>query len=60
MQNKYAEWRKVSEEMLADGYAGSLDCGEKKVREDFSAYAELPKEISFEEMFRLEKEYEAK
>ena len=53
----YAEWRKVSEEMLEDGFKGSVDCGESGDREDFSAYAELPETISFEEMFELEKEY---
>jgi len=53
----YTEWRKVSEEMLADGYKGSLDCGETRVREDFSSFAELPEVITFEEMFKLEKQY---
>jgi hypothetical protein len=53
----YAEWRKISEGMLADGYVGSIDCGEKKVRKDFSDFAELDKEISFEEMYKLEKNY---
>lgn len=53
----YAEWRKVSEEMLKDGFKGSVDCGDKAVREDFSNYAELQEIISFEEMLELEKEY---
>ena len=53
----YAEWRKVSEEMLEDGFKGSVDCGDKAVREDFSNYAELSEIISFEEMLELEKEY---
>lgn len=53
----YAEWRKVSEEMLKEGFKGSIDCGDKAVREDFSAYAELQEIISFEEMEQLEKEY---
>ena len=53
----YAEWRKVSEEMLEDGFKGSVDCGDKAVREDFSNYAELQEIISFEEMLELEKEY---
>ena len=53
----YREWRKVSEEMLEDGFKGSVDCGEQAVREDFSNYAELDEEISFEEMLELEKEY---
>ena len=54
----YREWRLASEEMLEDGYTGSLDCGEQKVREDFSNFAELEEEITFEQMFELEKEYE--
>jgi hypothetical protein len=53
----YAEWRKVSEEMLADGMDGSVDCGEQRVREDFSSFAELDPEISFDVMHKLEKEY---
>nr|DAS48539.1 MAG TPA: hypothetical protein [Caudoviricetes sp.] len=53
----YAEWRKVSEEMLEEGFKGSVDCGDKAVREDFSNYAELQETISFEEMLELEKEY---
>lgn len=56
----YAEWRKVCEEMLSDGLQGSIDCGEKAVREDFSDYAELQETISFEEMLVLEREYESK
>lgn len=56
--NMYKEWRKVSEEMLEDGFNGTIDCGEQSVREDFSNYAELDEEISFEEMFELEREYE--
>lgn len=53
----YAEWRKVSEEMLEEGFKGTIDCGDKAVREDFSNYAELSETISFEEMEALEKEY---
>jgi hypothetical protein len=33
----------------------SVDCGEKSVRESFSAFAELEEEISFDEMYELEK-----
>ena len=55
----YREWRLASEEMLEDGYTGSLDCGEQKVREDFSRFAELETEITFEKMLELEKEYES-
>ena len=58
LMENYKEWRRISEEMLEDGYTGSIDCGEKSVREDFSEFAKLDKEISFEEMFELEKEYE--
>lgn len=54
----YTEWRKASQEMLEDGFKGSVDCGEVTVREDFSNYAELQETISFEEMWELEKEYE--
>jgi len=54
---QYKNWRKVSEEMLEDGFKGSLDCGEASVREDFSAFAGLTEEISFEAMLVLEKEY---
>lgn len=57
LKKLYAEWRKISEEMLEDGFKGSLDCGDAAVREDFSNYAELQKTISFEEMLELEKEY---
>lgn len=53
----YTEWRKVSEEMLEEGFKGTIDCGDKAVREDFSNYAELSETISFEEMEALEKEY---
>lgn len=53
----YAEWRKASQEMLEDGFKGSVDCGDKAVREDFSNYAELQEIISFEEMQTLEEEY---
>nr|WP_241635629.1 hypothetical protein [Fusobacterium gastrosuis] len=57
LKKLYADWREVSEEMLADGYKGSVDCGEERVREDFSNYAGLETVISFEQMFELEKEY---
>lgn len=57
LKKLYVEWRKVSEEMLEDGFKGSVDCGDKAVREDFSNYADLQEIISFEEMLELEKEY---
>ena len=53
----YAEWRKVSQEMLDDGFQGSLDCGEQTVREDFSRFAELDYVIGFEKMLELERAY---
>lgn len=55
--NHYCKWREVSEEMLNDGMNGSIDCGESSVREDFSNYAGLEEEITFEEMLELEKRY---
>lgn len=54
LEGLYGEWRKISEEMLEDGMGGSVDCGEQAVREDFSNYAGLEEEISFEEMLELE------
>ena len=60
LKKVYAEWRKISEEMLEDGFKGSIDCGDKAVREDFSGYAELGRIISFEDMLELEKEYNKK
>ena len=53
----YREWRKVNAELEADGNTVSNDCGEQAVREDFSNYAELESVIRFEEMEKLEKEY---
>lgn len=55
----YAKWRAVSEEMLTDGFAGSIDCGEAAVRQDFSSFAGLNETITFEEMLVIEREYEA-
>lgn len=52
MTKKYEQWRKINEELGA-----STDCGEKAVREDFSNFAGLPEEISFEEMLELEENY---
>lgn len=57
LKKLYKEWRKISEEMLEDGFNGSVDCGEQKVREDFSNFAKIENEISFEEMLELEQEY---
>lgn len=58
MEKNYREWRKVSEEMQEDGLGGSVDCGIAQVRKDFSEYAGLETEITFEEMLVLEEDYE--
>lgn len=55
----YKEWRELGE----DASKGSdipftWDCGEGSAREDFSNYANLEQEITFEEMLELEKNYE--
>ncbi len=55
----YKEWRTVTENDIEEGCGGTTDCGEKCVREDFSNYAKLETEITFEEMFELENNYEA-
>lgn len=57
LKKLYAEWREVTEELIKEGNAGSVDCGIPAVREDFTAYADLNEEIKFEEMLDLEKEY---
>jgi len=54
LKEMYTEWKRVSEEMLEEGFNGSVDCGEAKVREDFSNYAGLKEIITFEEMLELE------
>lgn len=53
LEKIYREWRELNEEVGANS-----DCGEKAVREDFTAYAELEEEITFEEMLELERDYE--
>lgn len=60
LKQQYAEWRAVSEQLLEDGFNGSIDCGLQSVREDFSNFAELDSIISFEEMLELEREYDNK
>lgn len=61
LYSEYKKWRDQMEEFLEDGtidsMGGSVDCGEGAVREDFTAWAHLDEEISFEEMFELEKRY---
>ena len=58
MMKTYVEWRAITEELMGEYPGTSVDCGESSVREDFSNYAELVENISFEDMFKLEKEYE--
>ena len=57
LKELYKEWRELTEGLMEDFPNTSVDCGESRVREDFSAYAELKEIISFEEMWELEKEY---
>ena len=65
LQRIYNEWRKEIEEENkwqqehggSNPIYSSTDCGEESVREDFSNYAGLEKEISFEEMLELENNY---
>ena len=58
LQEKYNEWRTLGEEQVEDtGLEFTWDCGESSAREDFSDYAGLDKEITFEEMLELEKNY---
>lgn len=62
MFNMYRKWRKATEEanegLDLNMQQGSTDCGEQAVREDFSNYAQLENEISFDDMLRLEQRYE--
>ena len=57
LKELYKEWRELTEGLMEDYPKTSIDCGESGVREDFSNYAELNEVISFEEMEKLEKEY---
>lgn len=54
----YKEWRKRQAELNEEGLYANTDCGEGSVREDFTRWAKLKDEISFEEMLKLEQEYE--
>ena len=49
----YKEWREVCYDLGQD-----TDCGDVNNRRDFTAYAELDEEITFEDMFELELEFE--
>lgn len=53
INEKYKEWLKVCEELDQNP-----DSGIAANREDFSSFAELEEEISFEKMFELEREGE--
>ena len=61
LQEIYNKWRKEIEELNKDEdvrHHGTYDCGEAIAREDFSNYADLEEEITFEEMLELENNYE--
>lgn len=66
LKKLYAEWRRQAEEHNAweEEHGGSnpvywnTDCGEPAVREDFSNFANLEENISFEDMLELEQGYE--
>ena len=59
LQSQYYDWRKAGEE-AAEGtdIPFTYDCGEGSAREDFTNWANLDQEITFEEMFELEKWFE--
>jgi len=52
VERKYNEWLNVCDDLEQD-----TDCGIAANREDFSNFADLEKEISFEEMLELERMY---
>jgi len=52
--NFYREWREAGEDSEVNF---TWDCGEASAREDFSNYAGLKEEITFEEMLELEENY---
>ena len=57
--NLYCEWREAGEEATeGTDMEFTWDCGEGSAREDFTNFAGLDEEISFEEMLELEKRYE--
>lgn len=59
LEKLYREWREAGEEAVeGTDMAFTWDCGEGSAREDFSYYAGLEEEISFEEMLELERNYE--
>ena len=64
--NLYCDWREdiEKENEWQEEHGGShpiyrtWDCGEVSAREDFSNYAGLEEEITFEKMLELERRYE--
>jgi hypothetical protein len=52
LERKYVEWLEVCDDLEQD-----TDCGIPANREDFSNFADLEEEISFEEMLELERSY---
>lgn len=54
LQNLYKEWREVG---TNNEVGFTWDCGEASARKDFTDYAELEQEITFEEMQELENNY---
>ena len=60
LQTKYNEWREElarANEEVECNQQGTYDCGEVAAREDFTAFAKLEEEITFEEMKELEENY---
>lgn len=59
LKKLYAEWRDISEDMLRDGYSGSVECAEGCVLEDFNNFLKdyNHKPITMEEMEELQGDY---
>jgi hypothetical protein len=55
LQNLYNDWRNRGEE--GTNIPFTWDCGEKSAREDFTEFAELKSNISFEKMLELEENF---
>ncbi|WP_300857098.1 helix-turn-helix transcriptional regulator [uncultured Clostridium sp.] len=56
--NFYCNWRKKGEDAVEGTDLNFIwDCGEGRAREDFSDYARLEEEITFEKMLELENRY---
>lgn len=52
LEQKYQEWLEVCDDLEQD-----TDCGDINNRKDFSNFANLDEEISFDEMLELERNY---